>query len=49
MGNITKVMQLKNNQFIMTIPKAIAQAMRLSKGESVEWLFDKGDVILRRL
>ena len=48
MGNIIKVMELKNKQFIMTIPKAIAQAMGLSKGDSVEWLFDRGDVVLRK-
>jgi antitoxin component of MazEF toxin-antitoxin module len=31
-----------------TIPRAIAQAMRLKKGDSVEWLFDKGDVVVRK-
>ena len=48
MGNVTKVMELKNKQFIITIPKAIAQAMRLEKGSGVEWLFDKGDTIVRK-
>ena len=43
-----RIMELKNKQFIMTIPKAIAQAMGLSKGDSVEWLFDRGDVVLRK-
>lgn len=48
MGNITSVMQLKNKQFIITIPKAIAGAMGLVKGSKIEWLFDKGDIIFRK-
>lgn len=49
MSNITSVMELKNKQFIITIPKAIAQAIKLQKGSKVEWIFDKGDVIVRKL
>ena len=45
---MTKVMVLKNKQFITTIPKAIAQAMRLEKGSKLEWIFDRGDVIVRK-
>jgi len=48
MSNVTSVMELKNKQFILTIPKAIAQAMKLKKGDKVEWIFDKGDVIVRK-
>jgi len=48
MGNITSVMQLKNKQFIITIPNAIAGAMSIEKGNKIEWLFDKGDIIVRK-
>jgi AbrB family looped-hinge helix DNA binding protein len=49
MGNKIKLMQLKNKQFIMTIPKAIADAMRLKKADTIEFIFDKGDVIIRKI
>jgi bifunctional DNA-binding transcriptional regulator/antitoxin component of YhaV-PrlF toxin-antitoxin module len=48
-ANKSSVMQQKNGQMILTIPKAIAEAMRLKKGEEIEWIFDKGDVIVRRV
>jgi hypothetical protein len=49
MGNITSVMRLKNKQFIVTIPHAMADAMKLIKGSKLEWLFDRGDVIVRKV
>lgn len=49
MGNVTKVMELKNKQFIITIPKAIAEAIKVEKGSKIEWLFDRGDLVVRKI
>ena len=53
MSNQTKVSEAKNQHdyasLRTTIPKAIAKAMRLKKGDSLEWLFEKGDVIVRKV
>lgn len=48
MGNTSIVQQQKNEQLQVTVPRAIGQAMRLKKGDVVEWIFDKGDVIVRK-
>ena len=41
-------MQLKNGQFLLTIPKNIIEAMQLRKGDSIKFVFDRGDVIIRK-
>lgn len=48
MTNQSIVQQQKNQQMQVTIPRAIAQAMRLKKGDKVEWIFDRGDVLVRK-
>lgn len=48
-GNQTQVMQQKNGQKILTLPSVIAGAMRLNKGDKVEWIIDRGDVIVRKV
>lgn len=45
---MVKVRQLQNNQFIITIPKAIAKAMRLQSGDHLDFIFDRGEVFLRK-
>ena len=45
---MTKIRQLPNSQFITTIPKKIAEAMRLKKGDKIDWLFIMGDVVVRK-
>lgn len=49
MANESKIQQMKNNQFLVTIPRAIAEAMRLKKGDSIEWIFSQGDVVVRKI
>ena len=49
MANQTIVQQQKNSQFMITVPRAIAEAMRLKKGDEVEWVFDRGDVVVRKV
>jgi AbrB family looped-hinge helix DNA binding protein len=46
---MTKVRKLVNDQYIITIPKRIAEAMRLRPGDRIEWIFDRGDVIVRKV
>ena len=51
---MVKIRALKNKdkketQLIITFPKSIASAMRLKAGDELEFLFDKGDVIVRKV
>jgi antitoxin component of MazEF toxin-antitoxin module len=52
MGSPTKVQLIRrtnSEQWFVTIPTALAQALQLAKGEPVEWLVaDKGHLILER-
>ena len=52
MGFPTKVQCIKRDasaQWYITFPSALAQAIELSKGETVEWIVaDKGHLILAR-
>jgi bifunctional DNA-binding transcriptional regulator/antitoxin component of YhaV-PrlF toxin-antitoxin module len=52
MGYPTKVQLISrkgSDQYYITFPSAVAQAMEFSKGETVEWIVvDKGSLILSR-
>lgn len=43
-----KVRLLPNGQYITTIPKKIAEAMGLRKGDNINFLFSAGDVVIRK-
>jgi len=49
---MTKIRALKSKgktvQLITTVPKVIAEANRWNENDHLEWLFDKGDVIIRK-
>ena len=50
---MTKIRAIRNKdkkvvQLITTVPKMIADANRWKDGDDLEWLFDKGDVIIRK-
>lgn len=49
MANTVTIGMTKNGQFLITFPKTIAEAMRLEKGSKIEFIFDKGDVIVRKI
>jgi len=49
MANKITIGETKNGQFLITFPKAIAEAMNLKKGDQIEFLFDKGDIIIRKI
>lgn len=40
MGNETKVVQLKNKQYVTTLPRAIVQAMNINKGDTIIFTFN---------
>ena len=53
MGYPTKVQLIKRkktaNQYYINFPTALAEAMELEKGETVEWIIeDKANLILHR-
>ena len=47
--NITSITELKTGQLIVTIPRAIGHAMRFEDKDKIEWLLDKGDLIVRKV
>lgn len=49
MANRSKVQQMKNDQFLVTIPRAIAEAMRIKKSDEIEWIFSQGDIVVRKI
>ena len=53
MGYPTKVQQItrkNSNQFYISFPQALAQAMSFKKGEVVEWeVEDKDSLVLKRV
>ena len=49
MARRVKVQQLPNDQFVVTIPKALAEALGIRKGETMQWSVEDGALVLRRL
>lgn len=43
-----KVQQMPNDQYMVTIPKALAEAMGIRRGEMVEWSVEDGNLVLKR-
>jgi bifunctional DNA-binding transcriptional regulator/antitoxin component of YhaV-PrlF toxin-antitoxin module len=36
-------------QLRVTVPKVLAQAIGIEKGDKIKWVIDRGDLILRRV
>lgn len=49
MGNVVNICQSGRGQFFCTFPKGIAEALRLKKKDKIEFIFDKGDLIIRKI
>lgn len=49
MARRVRVQQLPNGQFVVTIPKALAEAIGFRKGEQVQWSVGRDGLVLRRL
>jgi len=47
--NTISIMQLKNKQFIITLPKGLANMLRVKKGDKLEYLFINGEIVLRKV
>lgn len=48
-SNKTTISQQKSGQLITTVPRAIAGAMKLGHKDQLEWFFDRGDLIVRKV
>ena len=48
-NNTSKINITKIGQVTTTIPKAIAGAISLNKGDSISWIFDRGEIIIRKV
>ncbi len=49
MSNRVRVQQHPHGMFSVSIPRALFQALRISKGETMEWVIEDGKLVLNRL
>ena len=49
MSNRVKVQQLPTGLYNVSIPRALVQALRIQKGDLMEWVLKDGDLILKRV
>lgn len=49
MANQTLIQQMKNKQFLTTIPRCIAEAYKLKKGDKLDWMVVQGDIVVRKI
>lgn len=47
-GNRSKVQVWKNGQVMVTVPRAIAEAARLRKGDDIAWYIENGRLVVER-
>ncbi len=48
MSNKVRIQQHPTGQFTVTIPRALAQALGITRGEEAEWVLKDGELVLRR-
>jgi antitoxin component of MazEF toxin-antitoxin module len=46
MSNIVRVQQHPTGQLTVTLPRPLAGAMRIRKGDEMEWLLEEGKLLL---
>ncbi len=49
MSNPVRVQQHPRGMFSVSIPRALVQALRIEKGEELEWELEGGELVLKRL
>ena len=49
MSNRVRVQQHPTGVLTVSIPRALAQALRIGKGEELEWVIQDGELVLKRL
>ncbi len=48
MSNRVRVQQHPQGMLFVSIPRALAQALGIAKGETLEWKLEDGELILKR-
>ena len=48
MSNKVRVQQLPQGQLIITFPRVLAGALRIKKGDVMEWVLEDGKLLLVR-
>jgi len=49
MGNKARIQQPKESQYIVTIPKSLAEALDYRKGTQIEFMVDRGELVIRKI
>ncbi len=49
MSNRVRVQQLPHGVYSVSLPRALAQALRIGKGDVMEWVIENGDLVLKRV
>lgn len=49
MANTTTITQSKHGQYFLTFPKAIAEAMGVTKGDQIRFIIVKGYIVLEKI
>jgi bifunctional DNA-binding transcriptional regulator/antitoxin component of YhaV-PrlF toxin-antitoxin module len=49
LSNKVRIQQFPQGQYMITIPRALAQALDIEKGDRAEWKIRDGDLVLRLL
>jgi antitoxin component of MazEF toxin-antitoxin module len=49
MSNRVRVQKHPHGLFSVSIPRALAQALRIKKGDVMEWVIENGDLVLKRV
>jgi len=48
MSNRVRVQQVKTGVLTISIPRALAQALRIVKGDTMEWVLEDGELALKK-
>ena len=48
MSNRVRVQQVRTGALTISIPRALAQALHIVKGDTLEWLLEGGELALKR-
>ena len=48
MGNISTVTQSQNGQYLVTLPRALAEAMGIVKGDKLSFHIIEGEIVIKK-
>ena len=49
MSNRVRVQQLPHGTYSVSLPRALIQALRIGKGDVMEWVIENEDLVLKRV